>query len=133
MHATCQCGALRASLPGPTEQTVACHCHACQRRGGSPFGLVAYYAASDVVLTGAPASFTRRGDSGGDFTNFFCPTCGTTLWISVGIKPGVIGIPVGTIDAAEAFPPARSVWEQSMHPWVAMPADIPHFTKGRSS
>jgi hypothetical protein len=51
----------------------------------------------------------------------------------VGIKPGVIGIPVGTMEGATALAPVRSVWEQSMHPWVTMPADIPHFAKGRAS
>jgi len=133
MQAICQCGALSASLPGPSDQIVACHCHACQRRSGSPFGLIAYYPRSEVILRGDPASFTRQGDSGADFTSFFCPGCGTTLWCTVGIKPGVIGIPVGTVEGAATLAPVRSVWEQSMHPWVTMPADIPHFAKGRAS
>ncbi len=133
MQASCQCGALSATLPGPCDQIVACHCRACQRRSGSPFGVVAYYPADQLELLGEPSSYTRIADSGGSFTTWFCPTCGTTLWCTIDLKPGMIGIPVGAIEDKRSFAPVRSVWEQSMHPWVAMPTDIPHYPKGRAS
>ncbi|MEO0033107.1 MAG: hypothetical protein RIS94_2865 [Pseudomonadota bacterium] len=132
MRATCQCGQLTAEIPGPSDQIVACHCHACQRRSGSPFGLVAYYPAADVSITGEAREYTRATDSGSTFTNAFCPTCGTTVFCRAGIKPAVIGIPVGTL-ADPAYPaPVRSVWEQAKHSWVAIPGNIPHFPQGRS-
>ncbi len=49
MHAQCLCGQLSAELPGPIDQVVACHCTACQRRSGSPFGTIAYYPQGDVA------------------------------------------------------------------------------------
>jgi hypothetical protein len=48
MHAQCQCGQLSAAISGTTEQIVACHCTDCQRRSGSPFGVVAYFPEAIV-------------------------------------------------------------------------------------
>ena len=132
MLAKCQCGQLQARVETATDQIVACHCEACQRRSGSPFGLVAYYPAAQVTVAGEASAFTRRADSGNAFTNGFCPHCGTTVWCRAELKPDALGIPVGTF-ADSTFPaPVRSVWEQSRHGWVAMPEPIQHFPRGRS-
>lgn len=132
MLAKCQCGQLKASVETATDQIVACHCHACQRRSGSPFGVVAYYPAHDVTLSGEATEFTREADSGRSFTGSFCPRCGSTVWCRSELKPGVIGIPVGAF-ADRTFPaPVRSVWEDSMHAWITMPDDLEHYPRGRS-
>lgn len=132
MRAQCQCGQLSADVAGPTDQIVACHCQACQRRSGSPFAVMAYYPEQDVAISGRSSEYTRVADSGRSLTFGFCPTCGTSLWMRSELKPSVVGIPVGAF-ADSTFPaPVRSVWEQSMHQWLAIPGDIPHFPQGRS-
>lgn len=132
MRAECQCGELAADVAAKAEQVVACHCRACQRRSGSPFGVIAYFDAADVTLHGAAHAFSRVGNSGQPFTSYFCPQCGTTVWVRSGGKPDAIGIPVGTF-ADPAFPaPIRSVWEETQHHWVAIPGAIAHFPRGRS-
>jgi len=132
MLARCQCGQLKAAVEVDTDQIVACHCLACQRRSGSPFGVIAYFPAHDVTLSGEASEFTRETDSGNRFTTAFCPRCGTTVWCRAELKPNVIGIPVGTFGDNHFPAPVRSVWEQSMHPWVRLPAPIAHFPRGRS-
>ena len=132
MHAQCQCGQLAAEVAGTTDQIVACHCHHCQRRSGSPFGLMAYYLADAVKISGDAREFTRPADSGNMFTTGFCPQCGATVWARADQKPGIIGIPVGAFANASFPAPARSVWEQSKHAWVVMPDDIPQFPRGRT-
>lgn len=52
MKAECQCGQLKVELPGPTSVVVPCHCIACQRRTGSPLGLMAYYPADQLTIVG---------------------------------------------------------------------------------
>lgn len=132
MRAECQCGELAAEVAAAAEQVVACHCRACQRRSGSPFGVIAYFDAADVLLHGNPRTFTRTGTSGKPFTASFCASCGTTIWVRSGGKPDAIGIPVGTF-ADAAFPaPVRSVWEETQHHWVAIPGAIAHFPRGRA-
>ena len=132
MKATCQCGELTAEVPGPGNQIVACHCLACQRRTGSPFGVIAYFTADDVTLSGEASEFTRIADSGNAFTTAFCPHCGATVWCRSEAKPNAVGIPVGAF-ADPAFPaPVRSVWEESRHAWAAIPGNVPHFPRGRN-
>ncbi|WP_225206882.1 GFA family protein [Novosphingobium huizhouense] len=132
MRATCQCGQLVAEITGETDQIVACHCRACQKRSGSPFGVLAYFPAGAVTLSGEARDFARAGASGAAFVNHFSPTCGATVWCDTPFKPDAIGIPVGAF-ADPGYPaPVRSVWEETRHDWVAIPGAIPHFPRGRS-
>ncbi|WP_010411489.1 GFA family protein [Citromicrobium sp. JLT1363] len=80
MEARCQCGQLRAEIPEDVARLgarVMCHCKACQRRTGSPFGLMVYFPREDVILSGESTEYTRIADSGNELTHGFCPTCGT--------------------------------------------------------
>ncbi len=131
MEAKCQCGQLAVRLPGPTPAIVACHCLACQRRTGSPFGVLAYYPAEAVTIAGEAARYDRPTDAGGVFESYFCGVCGSTVYVRAAKHPTLIGVAVGAV-ADPAFPaPVRSVWEESMHGWVAFPSGIERFAGGR--
>jgi len=117
--ATCGCGGLRVTATGEPYGSPQCHCLACQRRRGSPFGVSAYFRDDQVTVEGDSRSFSRRGSSGAELTNFFCPTCGTTVFWRTALHPDGIGVAVGCF-ADPAFPaPLRSVWEATRHHWVA--------------
>ena len=132
MHAQCQCGLLSAEVAGSTDQIVACHCLDCQRRSGSPFGVMAYFPAEMVAISGEAGEFTRTSDIGNAFTTGFCKACGSTVWAKGGTQTRN-NRHSGRCICRQGFPqPARSVWEQSMHGWVAMPQNIPHFPRGRT-
>ena len=78
--ATCACGSLRVTADGEPDFVVVCHCLACQRRTGSPFGTGVYYPRDRVTsIDGDVGTFTRTADSGRSLTNHFCPNCGTEL------------------------------------------------------
>lgn len=134
MHARCQCGSLTAEIADGAEPMVAmCHCIDCQRRSGSHYGSIAYYPHESVTLTGEAREFTRGTDSGNTFTTGFCPTCGSTVYAKASRVPEIVGVTVGSI-ADPAFPrPARSVYEQSKHHWIALPDDMSHHLRGRDS
>jgi hypothetical protein len=134
MQASCQCGNLTAQIQDGAEPVVvACHCLACQKRSGSPFGTMAYYPADYVSFSGEVREFARATDSGNTYTTGFCPGCGSTLYGKPSGLPGVIGVTLGTIGEARLPVPARSVYEQSRHHWVAMPPATQGFTRGRDS
>jgi hypothetical protein len=121
MEATCQCGRLSVALPGPSPAVVACHCSACQRRTGSPFGVLAYYPSEVLTITGQATRYDRPTDTGGTFATFFCPTCGSTVYARADKHPTMLGIPVGAVADAGFPAPVRSVWEDRKHPWVTIP------------
>ena len=135
MQASCQCGALTAEIQDGAEPVVvACHCRECQKRSGSPFGTMAYYPENFVNFGGEAREYSRPTDSGNTFTTGFCPGCGSTLYGKASGFPGVVGVTLGTIGEPQLLPvPARSVYEQSRHRWVAMPAETQGFVQGRNS
>jgi hypothetical protein len=131
LKASCQCGQLHVKVPGPTVAVVACHCLACQKRSGSPFGVAAFYPHAQVEITGESKHFARATALGTPFDHYFCPECGTTVFMSGNKNADVTGIPVGLFDDEHAMQPIRSVWEERRHDWVKIPTAVQHFPQGR--
>ena len=131
MLAHCQCGTLQASVADDAQPaTVLCHCDDCQRRSGSPFGVIAYYPKEAVTVSGEAREYRRGSYSGTALTNGFCPHCGSSVYLLLEKAPTLIGVPVGAF-ADPAFPaPVRAVWEQHRHPWVRSPDGTPTFARG---
>ena len=134
MKASCQCGQLTAEIDdSASPMTVLCHCRDCQRRSGSPFGVIAYFPDEAVRLDGDAREFTRPTDEGNSFTCGFCPGCGSTVYARASKYPAITGITLGTL-ADPAFPmPHRSVFEESRHHWVILPDAMPRHPRGRDS
>jgi hypothetical protein len=130
MKAECQCGQLTADMPEKSLITIACHCVACQRRTGAPFGVLAYYRRDQVVIEGDTKSYKRTSAEGNAVETFFCPICGSTVYLKLGKQPDLIGIAVGAIADPALRAPVWSVWEQSKHHWIAMPENVQHFEHG---
>ena len=131
MEAQCQCGQLTVEYPGETPAVVACHCHACQRRTGAPFALLAYYPSDALTISGEATRFERTADSGNGFVSFFCPQCGSTVYVHAQARPEMIGLAVGTMADPAFKAPINSVWEEAKHHWVTIPGEIQHFPQAR--
>jgi len=118
-QASCACGQLQVTCEGEPIRISICHCLACQRRTGAPFGMQARFARENVILTaGKYTSFTRQGDSGGTVTFRFCPQCGSTVYWELSGVPGVFAVAVGAF-ADPTFPvPRVSVYGTRRHHWV---------------
>jgi hypothetical protein len=132
MKAQCQCGQLSVAAAGASPAVVACHCTACQRRTGAPFGVLAYYPAEALAIAGEATRYARTADSGAGFESFFCPRCGSTVYARAAKHPAMIGVAVGAFADPDYPPPVRSVWEETMHRWVALPKAVQRFPQGRS-
>ncbi|MBK9264456.1 MAG: GFA family protein [Polyangiaceae bacterium] len=125
-HAQCSCGQLRVTCDGDPIRVSMCHCLACQRRTGSPFGQQARWPADKVKIEGVATSFVRIGDSGGTVTFRFCPTCGSTVFYDIADMPDVIAVPVGAFADPDFPAPTFSVYEARKHGWVNVPESIEH-------
>lgn len=132
-YAHCQCGALQVDADGEPDSVVVCSCADCQRRSGSPFGEGAYYARDKLSMRGEAREYLRKTDTGNTFHTFFCPACGTSLYFFSSSDPNRVGVAVGAF-ADPNFPsPHRSVFDESKHVWLSLPADMPGFVRGRDS
>lgn len=124
--AQCSCGQLKATCEGDPVRVSICHCLACQRRTGSPFGQQARWPSDKVTIEGAATSYVRVGDSGGTIRFHFCATCGSTVFYEIDAMPGMMGIPVGAFADPSFPPPVFSVYEARKHAWVDVPDDVEH-------
>ena len=129
--ARCSCGAVALSLPGPASLVAACHCIACQRRTGAPFGVGAFYPAETVMISGKPKEYVRAANSGGKVHCYFCPECGSTVYWKADNLASMIGVAVGAISDPDFPAPIKSVFEQSKHAWVEIKgAGVEHLQQG---
>lgn len=126
-RAECSCGQFAAEVEGEPVRISMCHCRACQRRTGSPFGAQAWFPDEKVSTEGRASEFVRTADSGSRITFLFCPSCGSTVCYRNEQTPGRTGIPVGAFADPDFPPPKVSVYEARKHPWTGMPDDIEHF------
>lgn len=86
-----------------------------------------------MKVEGRAKKFTRATDAGGAFDQFFCPECGTTVYMRGTKNPDVTGIPIGLFDEDHTMQPVRSVWEQHRHDWVEIATAAQHYPQGRTS
>lgn len=116
-----------ATVAAYSPVVAACHCTACQRRSGSPYGVGGYWPESAVTIDGDTQVWSRPTTSGQTLINNFCPTCGSTVFWTVGKHPGMIGIAAGAFADPAFPPPLRSVWEAGKLAWidVAAPQHFP--------
>lgn len=120
--ASCSCGQLQVTATGEPYGVSMCHCTACQRRTGSPFGVGAYFKLAQLAVDGEFRNWERRGTSGGRLTNHFCGTCGSTVFWTTDFHPDGAGIGTGSFADPQFGTPLRSVWEAHRHDWVEPPA-----------
>ena len=91
--AACTCGQLTATTTGEPVRISVCHCHACQRRTGSVFGVQARFPQDAVTVAGDSTVFARTGDAGTTARFHFCPVCGATVYYLMDAIPGMVAIP----------------------------------------
>lgn len=127
--ATCQCGSLAAIFEGDPDFVIVCNCKACQKRTGAPFGTGAYFRKPRMSVSGKTASWGRAADSGRAIENFFCPTCGTTLYWTLEMRPDHVGVAFGAFDT-KLPDPVRVIWTEEQHPWARFPDEWPRFPQG---
>ena len=124
-RAACSCGQLQLTIEGEPVRISLCHCLECQRRTGAVISNQARFPRGQVAFVGHSTAWRRTAESGNVLTFHFCPTCGSTVyWENEGF-PGIVAVAIGNF-ADPSFPaPTIAVWEESRHPWVALPSDTP--------
>ncbi len=119
--ASCACGQLTLSCEGSPVRISMCHCLECQKRTGSVFGVQARFSKDHVLIAGNSHNFKRKGDSGGEITFHFCPTCGSTVYWQVHAIQDFLSVAVGAFTNPQFPSPMFSVYESRRHPWTHMP------------
>jgi hypothetical protein len=120
----CLCGAVKIAAQGEPIFVGKCYCTDCQRGSGGHSTVVAY-PEPVVTVSGPLAKYMSKGDSGQDVTRGFCPTCGTRVYTSAAVMPGVTLVQAGVINEGAAIVPTLSIFAASAVAWDMPPANIP--------
>jgi hypothetical protein len=125
-EATCQCGQLRIVTTGEPFAVSICHCHACQRRTGSAFGMQAGFKPGQVQVTGRYSDFSRVSDEADrrEHVFHFCPDCGSQVFQSEPAEPDLVVVSVGSFADPSFPPPTESGYDSRRHPWLGLPESI---------
>lgn len=127
-RATCCCGQLAIEARGEPARVLMCSCTQCQKRTGSVYGVSAYFREEDITgRVGEASVFTRKGDSGQWVSINFCPACGSSLYWTAEVFPGLVGIAYGAFDGEGVPQPDGAFWLQHKAEWVPIPAGIPAY------
>lgn len=131
--AQCHCGSLRVITSGEPVSHYLCHCKACQRRTGAVVHSGASFLTAQVRTEGPSKVYARVADTGFAVNFHFCPNCGTSVYWVSDKRPDHRGVAVGCF-ADPTFPiPTLSVWEESKHPWLGLPAGMDHRDLGTNA
>ncbi|WP_339758846.1 GFA family protein [uncultured Hoeflea sp.] len=119
--ATCSCGQLQTACEGDPVKVAQCHCLACQKRTGAPYGIAAFFDKEAVSISGDSLAYSRPSDSGFPIEFHFCGNCGSTVYWYPARLPDRVAIAVGAFADPDFPPPTLSVFEDTKHSWVRVP------------
>ncbi len=71
-----------------------------------------------VRIEGEHKTYSRAAPEGRKLHNYFCPTCGATVGWRADLRPGLIGVAVGSFNDKTFPKPAASIWEDSKCEWA---------------
>ncbi|MBS0483341.1 MAG: GFA family protein [Proteobacteria bacterium] len=120
IRARCSCGQLSLELHGEPRVNALCHCSDCKRRTGSAFGWSAYFPERQVGAQSGTAVKRSVPVSEPQF-RYFCPDCGTTLWWTAAMAPGMVGVAGGAFDPGVLGEPAASHSDGQKCAWLGLP------------
>ncbi|MGO1076210.1 GFA family protein [Inquilinus sp. CA228] len=116
----CHCGHVAYEAEIDPERVGICHCTDCQALTGSAFRVTVTASRDRIWLTAhEPKVYVKVGDSGRRRLQYFCPNCGSPLFVTgEGADAETWGIRWGSIRQRDQLVPKRQMWCRSALPWI---------------
>jgi hypothetical protein len=105
----CACGAVRYAIAGPVRDVIVCHCDACRKAAGGPWGASA--ARREDFTLGDPDALVweKAAVSEHDASRAWCRECGAyMLWDAPARE--TVSFAADTLDDASGLVVARHIW-----------------------
>jgi hypothetical protein len=129
-EAACHCGQLHLEADGEPFAVSICHCHACQRRTGSAFGMQAGFRKEQIAISGDYKSYSRLSDEEDrkEHVFHFCPNCGSQVFYTEPDEPDLVVVSTGAFADSSFPPPTESGYDWRRHPWIGLPDSIGRYS-----
>jgi len=126
----CLCGAVHFKVDGDPVFAAFCHCKDCQKYTGTGHAAPMAFPESAVTITGATKSYTKTADSGNTITRNFCPNCGSPVFNTLALMPGVVIVPAGALDDPNEYEPAIAIYTSRAPKWDSTNDAVAKFPEG---
>jgi len=123
----CLCGDVRYTLTGPSLFECQCCCRDCQKATGTGHTTIVGIHQSQLVITGALATYTNVGESGQSVTRHFCARCAGRIFTSGSLPGEMIMVQAGSLDHPDTVEPQNVIYAKQAVHWDWFNPDIPVF------
>ena len=96
---------------------------------GAHMATIAGVSSDTFTVNGEPKVYVTKGDSGRDVQRSFCAECGSTLFSTCDVMPGLHFIEAGSLDDASWLNPTMHIYTSSAQPWAGIPDSIEQHAK----
>jgi len=125
----CACGAVRYDIAGEPVFCNDCQCRDCQRESGTGHGSHLTFLRSGVTVTGAVSRWDMTADSGHVKTRYFCPTCGSPVYMTFSAMPDVFTVRAASLDDPGRYKPQVVTYTARGWAWDHLDPALPKFEK----
>lgn len=125
----CACGAIRYEITGEPAVMLDCQCRQCQRDSGTGHQSHLTFVAAEVRTEGEPSRWQTIGDGGTVKERAFCPTCGSSVYMTFPAAPDIFIVTPASLDDPSRFRPQMVSWTAAGFPWDHLDPSLPSFEK----
>lgn len=123
----CACGAIRYQIEGEPQVSNDCQCRDCQRESGTGHGSHMSFVGAGVTVTGDAAHWDMVADSGHVKTRYFCPTCGSPVYMTFSAMKEVFTIRAASLDDPARYRPQIITYGARGYAWDRLDPTLPKF------
>jgi hypothetical protein len=130
LHGTCHCGKITFQAEADPNTVILCHCTDCQVLTGSPYrASLQAHNNTLQLLTGHPKIYVKIAEDGSPRNQFFCPDCGTPLYVTGAGKTDPVNLRIGCLAERKQFRPNKQIWCRSALSWSNNLENFPQLEK----
>lgn len=125
----CACGAIRYEISGEPIFSNDCQCRDCTRESGTGHGSHLTFMRTGVNVSGEASHWDMVADSGNTKTRYFCPTCGSPVYMTFTAMPDFFTIRAASLDDPSRYKPQVITYRSRGYVWDNIDANLPAFEK----
>jgi hypothetical protein len=132
LSASCKCGSVEIRVAVFPTVSVNCHCQMCRKMNGAAFSTYVPVLTSDT-------SVSRGGDLIGSYpvtaraSKHWCQTCGTPLFNTNSLYPGMSMLYLGALPEFNAIAPRANIFCSSKLAWVDTITHLTNYAEARTA
>lgn len=82
-------------------------------------------SAVGFEVCGTTSTYVVTGDSGKSVYRYFCPECGSGVYLTGEADPGWVFLKAGTLDDGSWVKPDMHIYTAAKQPWVLVEDSLP--------